>query len=239
LDELEDVAPSTENDLAGDLESSIPLLQALSQNISEDPTKPQDYLASIFAFELEAPRLPTPPPPEPTPPKLKKRTTEAERKQRWADKEARAKDRLPGGGRTTRAADTLIKAFENEGAVEPMDMATPRGSRKTRGRKGEEQGMDSTRSSPAGTVKPMSKPQRGVVGIETLAILSDKERREQERRLDLVTSELDAKDAFKRFNVGWVLPEGSRRRTLPAPIERPAPIRKCFRHISITHTDSS
>jgi hypothetical protein len=54
--------------------------------------------------------------------------------------------------------------------------------------------------------------QRGVVGLETVAVLTDRERRRQEKALDIVTEEVDGRDQFKRFNVGWVLPEGSKRR---------------------------
>ncbi|RXK35381.1 hypothetical protein M231_07371 [Tremella mesenterica] len=61
-------------------------------------------------------------------------------------------------------------------------------------------------------VKPQHKIQRGVAGIETFAIMSDKERRKRERELELVTDQVDSQDLFKRFNIGWVLPEGSKRR---------------------------
>nr|XP_019048061.1 hypothetical protein I302_04683 [Kwoniella bestiolae CBS 10118]OCF26991.1 hypothetical protein I302_04683 [Kwoniella bestiolae CBS 10118] len=54
--------------------------------------------------------------------------------------------------------------------------------------------------------------QIGVVGIETIPVLTDRERREQERKLDIMMEEVGAQDQFTRFNVGWVLPEGSKRK---------------------------
>lgn len=53
--------------------------------------------------------------------------------------------------------------------------------------------------------------QRGVVGLEAVPIITDRERRLQEKAMDIVTETVDGLDQFKRFNVGWVLPEGSKR----------------------------
>ncbi|OXG22935.1 NuA3 HAT complex component NTO1 [Cryptococcus neoformans Ze90-1] len=62
------------------------------------------------------------------------------------------------------------------------------------------------------TILPPTRQQRGVIGLEALPLLTTKERLEQERALDLTTNEVDAADQFKRFNVGWVLPEGTKRK---------------------------
>ncbi|ODN95838.1 hypothetical protein L198_04456 [Cryptococcus wingfieldii CBS 7118] len=59
-------------------------------------------------------------------------------------------------------------------------------------------------------LKPLSRPQQGVAGLEAIPILSDRERREQELALalELEGTDVGGLDQFKRFNVGWVLPEG-------------------------------
>lgn len=62
------------------------------------------------------------------------------------------------------------------------------------------------------TILPPTRQQRGVIGLEALPLLTTKERLEQERALDLTTNEVGAADQFKRFNVGWVLPEGTKRK---------------------------
>lgn len=58
-----------------------------------------------------------------------------------------------------------------------------------------------------------NKPQRGVVGEESYSPLGPRERRERDRQMamELVVENLDRRDDFKRFNVGWVLPEGTKR----------------------------
>ena len=74
-----------------------------------------------------------------------------------------------------------------------------------------------------------TRPQRGVVGVEPVTVLSDRQRRDLERRLDLITEEVDSQDQFKRFNVGWVLPEGSKRRRSERPHElEPSRSAKCM-----------
>lgn len=62
------------------------------------------------------------------------------------------------------------------------------------------------------TILPPTRQQRGVIGLEPLPLLTAKERLEQERALDLTTDEVGAADQFKRFNIGWVLPEGTKRK---------------------------
>ncbi|WVQ75536.1 hypothetical protein IAR50_005163 [Cryptococcus sp. DSM 104548] len=72
----------------------------------------------------------------------------------------------------------------------------------------------SSLSSTRPDLKPLSRPQQGVVGLEAIPIMSDRERREQELALslELEGTDVGGLDQFKRFNVGWVLPEGSKRR---------------------------
>ncbi|WVQ81240.1 hypothetical protein IAT38_003362 [Cryptococcus sp. DSM 104549] len=78
-------------------------------------------------------------------------------------------------------------------------------------------------SASSSTTMGTHKRQVGVVGIETMAVLSDKERREMERGLELTTEEVDASDQFRRFNIGWVLPEGSKRKRTSDAGSRPPP----------------
>lgn len=68
-------------------------------------------------------------------------------------------------------------------------------------------------SASSGEVVPLDKAERGVVGKETYSPLGPKERRERDKRMamELVVEDLDSRADFKRFNVGWVLPEGTKR----------------------------
>ncbi|KAJ9124318.1 hypothetical protein QFC22_001118 [Naganishia vaughanmartiniae] len=63
------------------------------------------------------------------------------------------------------------------------------------------------------SVVPLTRPQRGVAGKESYSPLGPKERRARDKRMamELVVDNLDSRDDFKRFNVGWVLPEGTKR----------------------------
>jgi NuA3 HAT complex component NTO1 len=68
-------------------------------------------------------------------------------------------------------------------------------------------------SASSGEVVPLDRAERGVVGKETYSPLGPKERREHDKRMamELVVDNLDSRADFKRFNVGWVLPEGTKR----------------------------
>ncbi|WWD21160.1 hypothetical protein CI109_105643 [Kwoniella shandongensis] len=234
----------------GDLEPSTILLRALFHEINEPNDPEQDLLASIFSFELEKPKEPTPPPP-PKPVKApRKSISGAEKRQRWEEREAAAKERA--ALRATRATQALVKAFAEEAGVpgssdaEASGRPTPeidsRSSRRRSmrnpaagagpsfstvpeestglGQSATSSGSTSpTKQSSTSTVRPMSRPQRGVIGVETIQVLTDRERREQEKRLDIITEQVDPQDQFKRFNVGWVLPEGSKRRRSERPSE--------------------
>jgi NuA3 HAT complex component NTO1 len=185
----------------GDLEPHIEVLKALVAQDAE--AEDRDNLASLFAFELEKPRPPTPPPPSP---KVRKTLSAAERKAKWEEREARAKERAAMTGKPTRAAHALAKAFTEEAGLVASSDTEP--------------GPSTRRRRDPSTVETESRsrrPQRGVVGTEYFAVVSDKERREKERALDLVTESVAPQDQFARFNVGWVLPEGSKRRRSERP----------------------
>nr|XP_018259176.1 uncharacterized protein I303_08721 [Kwoniella dejecticola CBS 10117]OBR81334.1 hypothetical protein I303_08721 [Kwoniella dejecticola CBS 10117] len=222
----------------GDLEPLTATLSALLLRTSgaEDPS--QDYLSSIFSFELEKPKEPTPPPP-PKAPKAPRKSN-AERRQLWEAREAAAKERSLLGTRPTRAALAAEQAFNREAGVVPSSPADaePKAEgtdARSRRRSVRESNATAGPSTPAaapissalkslttsGSASPTKsstslpnrhRSQPGVAGFETVHILTDKERREQERALDIMTQEVGSQDQFKRFNVGWVLPEGSKRK---------------------------
>ena len=210
-------------DAPGDLEPSPLLLQTLV-DWSGDGSQ-RDHLASIFIFEFEKPRPPTPPPPSPPKPRERKYMSAAERKQRWEERQAAAKERA-NAGRSTRAVRALAKAFAEEAGVQPSSdaevsgpsdrrMPSPQAGASSR-RKRRDEAL-STVEERSEAFRLPSKPQPGVAGVETVAVLSDKERRELEKQMDITTEQVDLQDLFTRFNVGWVLPEGSKRRRPERP----------------------
>nr|XP_019009832.1 NuA3 HAT complex component NTO1 [Kwoniella pini CBS 10737]OCF48613.1 NuA3 HAT complex component NTO1 [Kwoniella pini CBS 10737] len=248
----------------GDLEPVGTVLSTLLLESSGHHDPSQDYLCSIFSFELEKPREPTPPPP-PKPAKAPRKSN-AERRQQWEARDAAAKERSLAGSRPTRAALAAEKVFNQEAGIQPASPApietkvegldarsrrrslreingvegptTPATSKKAKGkapastkppsgRKSDTivntnlQKSKSTSLTISGSASPTKstnsfpsrhKSQPGVAGVETFQALTDRERREQEKSLDLLTQEVGAQDQFKRFNVGWVLPEGSKRK---------------------------
>jgi NuA3 HAT complex component NTO1 len=221
--------------LVGDLEASLVHLHALIQPDSANADR--DNLASLFAFELEPLKEPTPPPPSP---KKRKYLTTAERKAQWEQREAAHRERA-AAARATRGARAAGLAFEEEagwsegagaggvdgggadGVAGPSRTRGARGSRAGLGRVVEEDngtgtgtGTGTSLLSEESSAAQQRRMQRGVVRLEAIQKISDRERREQERALEIVTDSVDSQDQFKRFNVGWVLPEGSKRRRAEA-----------------------
>lgn len=215
----------------GDLEPSLLLLDSLLH--PSTITADADNLAALFAFEMEKPRPPTPPPPSPPKKRQRHYPTAEEKKRKWEEREIARKERT--AARATRAVASANSAFAQEAGLVPSD--TEAHTRQASGEGGQRGTRRAGRSQLASTglaaddatgsiVQAESGPseprgrirnQRGVAGIETIAVLSDRQRREQERALDLVTDGVDEMDQFKRFNVGWVLPEGSKRRRAERP----------------------
>lgn len=120
----------------------------------------------------------------------------------------------PAGPKRIRVTKATSKASR-------ADSVGPRVS--VRGRRGgrpDAQGNDVSASAsaepnaagPENTVRH-NRPQRGVAGEESYSPLGPKERRERDKQMamELVVENLDSRDDFKRFNVGWVLPEGTKR----------------------------
>ncbi|OCF39768.1 hypothetical protein I317_06430 [Kwoniella heveanensis CBS 569] len=262
--------------LVGDLEPVSLLLSALLHEVNGPNDPPRDILSSIFTFELEKPKEPTPPP-APRPPRAPRRSTGTGSKRlTWEEREAVAKERASQPGRSTRATKAMAKAFAQEAGLqassdaersgeqtpqvehEPLDERSRRRSmraalveagpstrlaREVKPKQDPQVKPPTSTSEKASSEPDTSAPeaksgsgsrsdsadktststlsrqrsQRGVVGLETIAVLTDRERRELEKGLDIMTEEVDAQDQFKRFNVGWVLPEGSKRRRSERP----------------------
>ena len=231
----------------GDLEPSLTFLQSL---IASDGSEGliRNNLSSLFAFEMDKPKAPTPPPPSPPQPQARKYISAAERKWKWEEREAKAKARALAG-RSTRAAKAIVKAFAEEAGVpassdvegEGNDNDAVDNSRQPRSTRRNAQAGPSRRppssipETKSDSAQRRSRLERGVVGVRAVAVLSDKERREQEKALDLMTEEVDPHAQFKRFNVGWVLPEGSKRKRLERP---PEPVKPAGR-LTILHRGSS
>ena len=198
----------------GDLEPSRHLLEILISQSGD--SQERDRLANLFAFELEPPKEPTPPPPPPV--AVKKRDTHVDRKKRWEEKEAKRSERVETG-RSTRAGQAKEEAFQHEAGLLPP-LPTPaqgeagpstRRTRHSMGTSSSEvfKALDLSVSSSA--PRP-ARSQVGVAGREIVERLSDKERRAREQELNLEIEAVDNSDQFKRFNTGWILPEGSSRR---------------------------
>ena len=199
----------------GDLEPSRHLLEALLSQ-SED-SQARDMLASLFVFELQPPKEPTPPPP---PPPEKKRDNYADRKKKWEEKEARRLERL-ASGRATRAGQAAEEAFQHEAGLLAPSPAVAHGeagpgpsTRRTRQSLGQSTSTSELSKALDTSTPTSSRPARsqvGVAGRELVERLSDKERRARELELGLEIEAVDNSDQFTRFNTGWILPEGSRR----------------------------
>ncbi|BEI85170.1 hypothetical protein CcaverHIS002_0505710 [Cutaneotrichosporon cavernicola] len=201
----------------GDLETSLARLHTLLAPDRTDPTR--DLLASIFVSEVEKPKEPTPPRPKRQ--YVDRKKLQAEREERYQERKAL------GGLRTSRRNNALASspletpapelAAEPEPVPEPQHRSEPGPSGtsftpRRRTRRAVAEAEASSASSSPGSIKPMKHPQRGVLGVRSVPVLTDAQRRAKEKRLDLVTTSLDARHQNERFNVGWILPEGSKRR---------------------------
>ena len=217
-DEVE--LPEEGQEKIGDLEPSLVLLNALT-TISDGESV--DHLQSLFSFRLEPPRPPTPPP---APPKVRKALTASERKAKWDEREAKARERMASG--STRAARALEDAFVHDAGLPGSSSEEP-SSRSTRAQASSSKALPKADSKPV--VPAAERHRKGVAQYETYHVLSDKERRAQEMTLDIMTEEVGSQDTFKRFNIGWVLPEGSKRHRAGRPPTPPRPVKRELRRI--------
>lgn len=221
----------------GDLEPSLLRLKTLVTDDPGDPTR--DLLASIFTFELEKPKEASPPPPTPPPKRTApKRIPPGERPPTGVRDPAR-QTRSTGGPTVNGTSEPPSEAgpsrrrstrsgVEYSGSVEPSPkpMGRPTRRKALEGATLNADGSESLADTPSspGAIKPTSRRERGVLGVQSVPVFSDRERRERERQLDLVADNVDPMDQYKRFNVGWILPAGSKRkRAGPPPVPPPLP----------------
>jgi len=133
------------------------------------------------------------------------------------------------GGRAKNAKGDIADEAKGEGAVKRQDIPT---NEDLTGVVATESGVEmqdeaddvahtTKEASVDTTATRRSRTQPGVAALEIYSHITDKERRERERALDIVTEEVGNMDQFKRFNVGWVLPEGTKRRRVEKAPEPP------------------
>lgn len=243
LDQLDELpAHMGATDGVGNLEPARVLLEVLTSRATANDER--DRLADLFAFEMAKPKEPTPAPPTPPPKPTIKRDTYADRKRRLAEKEAAHQARAVAPGRATRAGHAMVEAFKHEAGLPPSsdnEVDTPGAGSSNRRRTrpstvGNAESSTNTKTSlqvpsredrtSASSGLSRSRSQVGVARTETVERLSDKERRERERNLVLTTDSVGDADQFTRFNVGWVLPEGSKRNRGGARPDPPRPVPK-------------
>lgn len=232
LDQLDEIPAQTETGGdVGNLEPARVLLEVLTARTNDEDER--DRLADLFAFELEKPKEPTPPPPTPPPKKAVKRDTYLDRKRRWEEKEAAHQERV-AQGRATRAGHARVEAFKHEAGIPsssdnevdaPPVASTSRRTRTRTSTAGNAESSVITNTNTSTSLEVPSRTDRasassglsrsrsqvGVIRTETVERLSDRERRDRERNMALTTDAVGSADQFTRFNVGWVLPEGSKR----------------------------
>lgn len=209
LAELENsVSGPTLGSIEGDITESRGALQPSAVSLVgllERTEDNSDLLENLFTYKLDPPRELTPPPP----PKIPKPSHAHARKARFSAPR-------PPPTRATRATekleDELLELVNGHAAVvKPKTPATPR--RRTRSGPDVSQNMQAPQDGP---LIPLRKGQRGVAGLAPYSPLT-----RRERDLALQVDDIDNRDNFKRFNVGWVLPEGTKRggrsNVLPLP----------------------
>ena len=237
--------------LVQSLERPVALGEAFSLEPSRDLIEPllgfepgsnRDRLAELFARELEPL-----PPPSPLP-KYKPIVTHEERQARRQakvdDRRARAEALRLASSRQTRSnAPTHDEQALDEDML-PKELRSPALKPKT-SRKREpivetrevhqnaSRSLRSVRSAGRNVategiqpILPSIRKQTGVIGTMAYSPLTDQERRARERDMQLVVESVDNKDYFERFNVGFILPEGTKRGGRPfvptAPVAGPS-----------------
>jgi NuA3 HAT complex component NTO1 len=120
---------------------------------------------------------------------------------------------IPIATKRLRPSNASTKA-KMEDSLEHADAVRGRRSRRLDIQESSVSASASAESTATGSEqKARRKPERGVAGQESYSPLGPKERRERDKQMamELVVENLDSRDDFKRFNVGWVLPEGTKR----------------------------
>ena len=199
-----------------------PRRETIEPMLEKEADDDQDRLAQLFAYKL--PRPPTPPPT----PKPRIQLSHSERKAKLEEKRARADLIRQASGRHTRAraGDGQLSEVQDV-SILPRDLRPPperpvkprEPKNVSRSRQKARQGSNGSEQAAEGVTR-LERKERGVLGKITIDYLTDRERRQREKQLGLVVDQVDAKANFERFNVGWVLPEGTRRggRPMVAPV---------------------
>ena len=200
-----------------------PSNQCLQPLLDRDPGNERDRLAQLFAYELFPP-----PPPSPLP-KIRIPRPPPQKREPGAKRDPL---RVTASARTTRSAgpsaietpidqemlpkelrNILPKSKPKRPAAKPTPSESAIQSRETTG-------LASESADDSLIVIPLRRPETGVLGKMVYSPMTDQERRAKEKQMSLVVDEVDLKETFSRFNVGYVLPEGSKRRgrtALPPP----------------------
>ena len=177
----------------------------------EDESGP-DMLADLFTFKLDPPREPTPPPP----PKKQRPVLSAEEiKARKEARKARFAEPRAAPARATRATHKLDENVKAEslkiGEIQAeTDASKTAISARRRTRSGVEIPAEAGSSREGSLVAP-KRPQKGVAGLAPYSPMTQEERNRREYNLGIEVVAVDDKENFQRFNVGWVLPEGTKR----------------------------
>ena len=221
------------------LEPSRELLEPL---LDVEPGSNRDRLADLFARELESL-----PPPSPLPkykPIVTSEERQARRQAKIGERRARAEALRLASSRQTRSnAPALDEQTLDEDKLpeEPLSPAVRPKIRRKREPVVETsevhhsapRSLRSGRSAGPTVAKgeiqailPSVRKQTGVIGTMAYSPLTDQERRARERDMELVVDTVDNKDYFERFNIGFILPEGTKRGGRPfiptAPVAGPS-----------------
>ncbi|KAG7527546.1 hypothetical protein FFLO_06827 [Filobasidium floriforme] len=231
--QLATVTAGSSDQQTNDSRSLEPSPQSLQPLLFRDSGSQRDLLAQLFAYEFR----PLPPPsPLPPLPKLKRIITPAERLAQAERRKAEAEAlRAAGSSRHTRSAGPSASQNTIHEEMLPKELRTgyirskPTSRRPTVKASSDSQNAASiegagrtSESADDTTVIPLRRPETGVLGKIVYSPMTDQERRAKEKQMSLVVDQVDIKETFSRFNVGYVLPEGSKRGgRLPLP---PLPI---------------
>lgn len=231
--QLATVTAGPSDQQTNDSRSLEPSPSSLQPLLFRDSGSQRDLLAQLFAYEFR----PLPPPsPLPPLPKLKRIITPAERLAQAERRKAEAEAlRAAGSSRHTRSAGPSASQNTIHEEMLPKELRTgyirskPTSRRPTVKASSDSQNAASiegagrtSESADDTTVIPLRRPETGVLGKIVYSPMTDQERRAKEKQMSLVVDQVDIKETFSRFNVGYVLPEGSKRGgRLPLP---PLPI---------------
>lgn len=217
-------------ELPESFEPSITQLQALV----EVGTDGKDRLESLFAYELDPPRPPTPPP-APKRPRIQISAEEIRTRKEAKAREAKlALLNRPASMRSTRATQAVQEEVQRAAEIaRQAEVAArkPIAARRERRHSARPQTDVSQPGTPTSDAEiiPLRRPQKGVAGLVPYSPTNARKRAERVQQTGLEMETVKPRDEFRRFDQGFILPEGSRRRGRPelvAPPPKPKPSRK-------------